>query len=173
VDAPNSCRRIIFIVAHACGGVIGLNGKLPWRLPEDLSWFKKNTLGRPVVMGRTTFDGLGRILPGRRIIVLTSRPETLPDGVEGAATPDEILRLTADHEALMVAGGASVYRAFMPVATDALITEICLETAGDVFWPGLDSRGWRETETTEWRLSSTGLRYRFRTFTCTVCSFYG
>lgn len=135
-------REIVLVVARADNGVIGRDGALPWRLPADLKRFKALTMGKPMVMGRRTFDSLPGLLPGRRHIVLTRDPAWRAEGAETAGSADEALAL-ADADEVMVIGGAEIYALFLPVATRIELTEVHVETVGDTRLPPIGS-AWRE-----------------------------
>lgn len=126
--------RLSAIVAVADNGVIGKDGQLPWRLPADLAWFKRQTLGKPVLMGRKTFESIGKPLPGRLNVVLTSGPT--PPGCLGAASLEEALALPelAAAPEVMVIGGARVYEAALPRCTELLLTRIHHSFEGDSFF---------------------------------------
>jgi len=136
--------RITLIVARARNGVIGRDGKLPWRLPEDLAFFKRTTMGQPIVMGRRTWESIGRPLPGRRNIVVSRRAGFLADGVETAPSLDEALRLCADSEEVFVIGGAQLYAEALPRAGRLIVTEIDADFEGDTHWPAPEPAQWRE-----------------------------
>ncbi|WP_444882982.1 dihydrofolate reductase [Microbulbifer sp. PSTR4-B] len=132
---------IALIAAVARNGAIGRDNELPWRLSGDLQFFKRTTMGKPVVMGRKTFESIGRPLPGRVNIVITRNPDWQADGVEVASTLEAALELADKHaqEAgageLMVIGGAQIYRLSMPYAARLYVTEVDAEVAGDAFFP--------------------------------------
>ena len=136
--------RIHLVVARAANGVIGRQGDLPWRLPNDLRYFKELTMGAPLVMGRRTHESIGRPLPGRLNVVVTSRPDTLAPGCVGAAGLDEALAVCGAVERLFVVGGAAIYAAALPRADVLHITEVEAEVEGDVHFPALDERRWRQ-----------------------------
>jgi len=125
--------------------VIGAGGALPWHLPEDLRHFKRLTLGHAIIMGRATYESIGRPLPGRRTIVL-SRRLAAPPGVEIAASLEEgIARARETDEAPRIVGGGEVYREALPLATRIHLTEVDRVVEGDTFFPELDA-GWVEVE---------------------------
>jgi dihydrofolate reductase len=136
--------RLTLIVARARNGVIGRDGKLPWRLPEDLAFFKRTTMGQPIVMGRRTWESIGRPLPGRRNIVVSRRAGFLADGAETVPGLDEALRLCADSEDVFVIGGAQLYAEALPRADRLIVTEIDADFEGDTHWPAPDPAQWRE-----------------------------
>ena len=134
--------EIVLIYARAANGAIGHEGDLPWRLPADLKRFKALTMGKPLVMGRKTFDSLPGLLPGRRHIVLT-RSERLGEGAERAGSVEEALALAAEGNAsgeIAVIGGAAIYGLFLPMAQRIELTQIHEDYEGDTFMdePGRD-----------------------------------
>lgn len=137
------------IVAVDEGGVIGKAGGLPWRLPIDLRHFKRITMGKPIVMGRKTWDSIGRPLPGRRSIVLTRNPDFAAEGCAVAHTPDEALQLARPADEIMVVGGAIVYRDFLERANRIYLTRVHAHFEGDVQFPALDPEVWREIQARE------------------------
>ncbi len=134
--------RLVLIVARARNGVIGRDNALPWRLPEDLAHFKRTTMGHPIVMGRRTFESIGRVLPGRRNVVLTRSPDWHADGVDVARSLDEALAMTAGAERVFVIGGAQVYADAMSRADEIVATEIDRDIDGDAFFPPIDANAW-------------------------------
>lgn len=133
---------VTMIAAVARNGVIGAGDRLPWRLPADLAYFKRQTLGKTVVMGARTFRSLGRPLPGRHNVVLSRRMAEAPEGCDLVRSVEEALQRYGDRE-LMVIGGAEVYRQFLPHADRLLLTEIDAEAEGDVFFPPYDRSQWK------------------------------
>jgi dihydrofolate reductase len=130
-------QDIVLIYARAANGVIGRDDDLPWRLPADLRHFKALTLGKPMIMGRKTFDSLPGLLPGRRHIVLT-RGKELGEGAERAGSVEEALALAAkgnDSGEIAVIGGAAIYALFMPLAHRIELTQIHADYAGDTTMP--------------------------------------
>ena len=124
------------IVAMTPDRVIGRAGTLPWHLPEDLAFFKRVTTGQPVVMGRKTFESIGRPLPKRRNIVLTRDPAWSAPGVEVIHQPHDLANLPgiAQHRVFII-GGAEIYEAFLPTLTDLLVSHLFAEYAGDTRFP--------------------------------------
>nr|WP_206441287.1 dihydrofolate reductase [Streptomyces boncukensis] len=160
------------IWAQTPDGVIGADQAIPWRLPEDLAHFKATTLGHPVVMGRRTWDSLPprfRPLPGRRNIVVTRDPHWAADGAERAGSVAGALERAAEAPepdapaAVWVIGGGEIYRAALEYATTLSVTEVDAAVDGDTYAPSPDPT-WRITEDSGWRPSSSGLRYRIRTY---------
>lgn len=135
--------EIVLIYARAANGAIGKDGDLPWRLPADLKHFKALTLGKPMIMGRKTFESLPGLLPGRRHIVLTRDAGWAAEGAEIATTPEAAIALAAS-ETIAVIGGAAVYGVFLPLATCVELTQIHAEYEGDTFMPELGPE-WHET----------------------------
>jgi dihydrofolate reductase len=123
--------RLTAVVAMAPGRVIGRAGTLPWRFPADLAFFKRTTLGHPVVMGRKTFESIGRPLPRRRNIVLTRDPAWSAPGVETINSPEELLRLPDLDSPIYIIGGAEIYTAFQPLLDDWLVSHISETYEGD------------------------------------------
>ena len=138
--------RVTLVVARADNGVIGHAGGLPWRLPEDLRRFKAATLGKPVVMGRKTFESIGRALPGRLNIVLTRSTQFRPADPEVRVVNDFAAARAAAGEVadIMVIGGAEIYALVLPEATRILLTEVHATPEGDAFLPGFDHQTWQE-----------------------------
>ncbi|MCL6636647.1 MAG: dihydrofolate reductase [Alicyclobacillus sp.] len=125
------------VVAYARRRVIGQHGRLPWHLPADLRHFRTLTIGHTVVMGRRTFDSIGRPLPGRVNVVLTRQQGWQPAGVEVVHQPADVLA-RADLQPLFIIGGESVYRLFLPCVQRLYLTEIDADFAGDAFFPEWD-----------------------------------
>ena len=141
---------IALVVAAARNGVIGRDNQLPWRLPGDLRHFKAVTMGKPVVMGRKTFDSIGRPLPGRlNIVVSRDVHYVVPNGVELVRSVDAALqRADAAAQAsgaaeIAVIGGADIYRQTLPLAAAVYLTRVELEVDGDAFFPALDAQQWQ------------------------------
>jgi dihydrofolate reductase len=127
--------EIVLIYARAANGAIGRDGDLPWRLPADLKRFKTLTIGKPMIMGRKTFDSLPGLLPGRRHIVLT-RSDSLADGAERAGSVADALALAGEGNAsgeVAIIGGAAIYDLFMPIAHRIEMTQIHEDYPGDTF----------------------------------------
>ena len=128
--------EIVLIYARAANGAIGNEGDLPWRLPADLRRFKALTMGKPMIMGRKTFESLPGLLPGRRHIVLSRRDGFAPEGVAMAGSVKEALALAAEGNEtgeVAVIGGAAIYDVFMPLAHRIELTQIHADYAGDTF----------------------------------------
>ena len=137
--------RLSLIVAMARNGVIGRAGGLPWKLSDDLKRFKVLTMGHTIVMGRKTFESLGRVLPGRRMVVV-SRQQLLqlPPDVQVVECLDESMRTATGDDEVFVIGGGEVFKLALPRAERMYVTWVEAEVAGDVFFPAVDWRQWRE-----------------------------
>ncbi|MBC5637022.1 dihydrofolate reductase [Ornithinibacillus sp. BX22] len=129
--------------------VIGSNNDLPWHLPNDLKFFKETTTGHTIIMGRKTFDSIGRALPNRRNIVLSRNNITLPEGVELIHDMDTIIEMKEQNpnEELFVIGGGALFKDILPYADRMYVTLIDEEFEGDVYFPTFSSDMWRETST--------------------------
>jgi dihydrofolate reductase len=137
---------LCLVLAVARNGVIGKDGQVPWRVPEDLKHFRRSTLGHAVIMGRKTWDEVGKPLPERRNIVVSRNAYLRLEGAEVVTSLDEaIARARTTDEEPRVIGGAEIYRLALPLATRVLLTEIQLEPEGDTVFE-LDRSGFRETE---------------------------
>ncbi|MEQ8449180.1 MAG: dihydrofolate reductase [Nitratireductor sp.] len=140
--------RIVIVVAVAENGVIGRDGGMPWRLSTDLKRFKAVTLGKPVIMGRKTYDSIGRPLPGRANIVVTRNPDWRADGVKVTATLDEALAMAAreDGDEICVIGGGELYAQAIGRADRLHVTHILADIAGDTRFPPIDPSVWAVVE---------------------------
>ena len=139
-------QRVVLVAAVADNGVIGVDGGLPWHLPEDFAHFKRTTLGHVVVMGRKTFESMGRPLPRRTNVVVTRQAEWSAEGAVTAPSFEAALELAAAHPGdVMVIGGGEVYAQALPVADEQVITEVHLSPEGDARYPDFDRAQWRET----------------------------
>jgi len=137
--------KLCAVVAVSDNDVIGRDNALPWHQPADLAFFKRVTMGHPLLMGRRTFESIGRPLPGRRNIVLSRSGFTAP-GVETAHSIEEARRLAGDAEKLMVIGGADIFRLAMPVLDIIYLTQVhTVIPDGDTFMPPYDASQWQET----------------------------
>lgn len=137
---------VSLIVAQSTNRVIGVDGQLPWRLPDDLRRFRDITMGKPIIMGRATWDSIGRPLPGRMNIVMSRNAEFVAPGCDVANSVDDALRLAGDSPEVMVIGGGHVYRAFLAMAKRIYLTTVDVELAGDAYFPALDEREWVSVE---------------------------
>ena len=154
--------RLHLIFARSANGVIGKDGGLPWRLPEDLAHFKRTTSGHPVVMGRKTWDSLPpkfRPLPGRLNIVVTRQPHWQADGAMRAGTFEEAVARCGDASDAWVIGGAEIYRQALPLAHTAVVTEIHADFEGDAYAPEFGPQ-WKEIDR-EHHTATNGLDFSF------------
>ncbi len=141
---------VTLIVARGRNGVIGRDGALPWRLPGDLAQFRANTIGKPVIMGRKTWDSIGRPLPKRRNIVISRDPAFRAPGADVAGQPEAALAFAAGcavalrSPEICIIGGAAIYRSMMALATRIRLTEVDLEPDGDVRFEIDRPEDWRE-----------------------------
>jgi len=140
VGAP----RVILIAAVAANGVIGARGSMPWRLPADLRRFKALTLGHPVIMGRRTWDSLGRALPGRENIVITRRADFAAPGGQVAGSLAQALAACAGHAKAFVIGGGEIYAQALEISDELELTEIDAAFEGDTRFPAFDRACWQE-----------------------------
>ena len=132
------------IVAVAANGTIGRDGQLPWHLPEDLKHFKRLTLGKPVVMGRKTWESIGRPLPGRHNVVITRGEGYEAEGASVVGSPEAALELLSGEPEVMIIGGGAVYRAFLDRARTIYLTKVDADVDGDASFPELDPATWQE-----------------------------
>lgn len=153
--------NLSLIVARARNGVIGRDNALPWRLPEDLAHFKRTTMGHPVIMGRRTWESLGRPLPGRRNLVVTRNPAWTAIGAERMGSLDDAVAACAEHAEAFVIGGAELYAAALPRVTRAVVTEIDRDFDGDTHLPSLDPTRWAETSREAHAATATTPGYAF------------
>ena len=135
--------KISLIVAAATNNVIGRDGRLPWHLAEDLRRFKRLTTGKPIIMGRDTYESIGKPLPDRRNIVVSSREDLEIDGCEVVATPDDALKLTAGAEEVMVIGGGKIFEQMLPKADRIYMTRVNVLPDGDTFFPEISTEEWQ------------------------------
>jgi len=161
-SVSGAAPRIGLIWAQARGRVIGKDGAMPWHLPEDLAHFKRVTLSHPVIMGRRTWDSLPprfRPLPGRLNIVITRQPDWREAGAQRASSLRDALQQCEHSGQVWVIGGAQIYAQALPLADEAVVTQIDADFAGDAFAPALGHE-WREVAR-EAQASSNGLRFAF------------
>jgi len=126
------------IVAHADNRIIGKDNDMPWHLPADLAYFKKTTLGKPIVMGRKTYESIGRPLPGRQNIVISRDPTFSAKGIDSATSVEQALALAGNVEEVMVIGGGAIYAHCLPAAQRLYITHIDANIDGDTQFPDYD-----------------------------------
>lgn len=159
-------RAVTLVWAQAQGGVIGVDNTIPWHVPEDMGYFKRVTMGYPVIMGRKTWDSIPprfRPFSGRRNIVVTRDPRWQADGTESAHSMHDALSLAEGD--IFVIGGGQIYSAALPFATRLLVTEIDLDIAGDAFAPVVGPE-WVMSVDEPWHVSEkNGLRFRWLEYT--------
>ena len=156
----NGQPRVYLVAAVAANGTIGAAGQLPWRLPEDLTHFKRVTMGHPVIMGRRTWESLGRPLPGRENIVVSTRRGYGAPGAAVASSLDAALALCAGEPIAFVIGGTRLFEAALPLASGLVMTEIKRHYAGDAWFPQYDRSQWRESQR-EAHTAADGTRFDF------------
>lgn len=137
---------ISIIAAMADNRVIGIENRLPWSLPADMKWFRQQTTGKAVLMGRKTFDSIGRPLPNRRNIIISRAAALEVEGCEVANGVDAALALCRNEPEVMIIGGASFYEQMLPRADRLYLTLVHAEISGDAHFPGFDPAQWREIE---------------------------
>lgn len=155
---------LTLVVAKARNGTIGRDNTLPWRLPEDLAHFKRTTMGAPVIMGRKTWDSIGRGLPGRRNIVVSRNPDLRIEGAEVATSLEDAQRLCVGADQIFLIGGAQLYAEAMPSADRLVVTEIDADVEGDAFFPPIDRAQWLETARETHHSEANGFNYAFVTY---------
>ncbi|MCU0819066.1 MAG: dihydrofolate reductase [Beijerinckiaceae bacterium] len=163
--------EIVLIAAQAKNRVIGDDNQLIWRLKSDLKHFRALTMGHPVILGRKTYDSIGKPLPGRSMIVLTRDPAWQADGVRVAHSEGEALAIAREEaeklgvKAVFVAGGGEIYRLFLPLAQRLEITEVDLEPAGDATFPPIETALWRvQKEQSFTKSADDEADFRFRSY---------
>lgn len=159
--------HISLIAALAENRCIGIDNKLPWYLPEDLKYFKAATTGKPIIMGRTTFDSLGKPLPNRTNIVITRNAEFAHEGVKVAHSLEEALKISEavahiqGGDEVVVIGGAQIYALALPLADRLYLTEVHKSVEGDAFFPEFDKAQWSEVERRRFHYEPAALDYSF------------
>lgn len=148
------------VVATDRNNGIGIDNTLPWRLPEDLAFFKRTTSGHAIIMGRKTFDSIGRPLPNRRNIVVTRNPDWAHEGVERAGSLEEAVELAGDGEVFVI-GGAQIYVDAIKVADKLIVTEIDAVYDCDAFFPAIDPAIWAEASRDSHHSADNGWNYAF------------
>lgn len=156
-------NKLTIIVATDAQNGIGINNALPWRLPEDLAHFKRTTSGHPIIMGRKTFDSIGRPLPNRRNIVITRNPAWQHAGVETAASIAAAVQLCGDTQAFII-GGAQIYADTLPHADRLIVTEITKAFDCDAFFPQIDPQQWKESSREQHHSEQNDFDYAFVTY---------
>lgn len=140
--------RKSIVVAMARNGVIGVDNRMPWHLPADLAHFKQLTMGHSIVMGRKTFESIGRPLPGRRNLVITRNATWQTNGCEAFTSLDAALKTCANEKEVFIIGGGAIYQAAMPLMDRLYVTEIEGDFTGDTTFLPIDRGMWKETSRT-------------------------
>ncbi|MGI9263066.1 MAG: type 3 dihydrofolate reductase [Woeseiaceae bacterium] len=140
---------ISLIVAVSANNVIGVAGDLPWHLSEDLKRFKEITMGKPMIMGRATFESIGKALPGRRSIVMTHSSAFVAAGCDVVSSRDEAVEVAGNVPEIMVIGGGAIYELFMPKADRIYLTRVHAQVQGDTYFPQINADDWRVTESAD------------------------
>lgn len=135
---------ISMICAMDRNGLVGANNRMPWHLPADLQYFKRITMGKPMIMGRNTWESLGRVLPGRRHIVVSRQADYGAPGIEVVSSVAAAVGLIEDSDEVMVIGGAQIYEQLLPAAQRLYLTRIDAEFDGDTWFPEIDPVQWRQ-----------------------------
>ncbi len=157
--------HISLIVARSQNGVIGKDGKLPWHFPEELKFFKQITIGKPIIMGRHTWESIGRPLPGRRNVVVTRQPDYKADKAEVVHSLEDAVKLFTPNDNVFIIGGANLYRQALPIVDTAWITEILQDFEGDTTFDSLDLHDWKRVWVEEHPAGESGpWAYRFQRF---------
>lgn len=153
---------ISLIVAASSNNVIGANGGLPWHLSDDLKRFKAITMGKPIVMGRKTYESIGRPLPGRKNIIITRQADFSAAGCDVVSSVEAAMAAAGNAEEIMVIGGAQIYDLFLPEAQRIYLTRVQVDVDGDAFFAALDAELWTETAREE--LAAGGANQHNATF---------
>lgn len=156
-------KHLTIVVAMDARRGIGIDNKLPWHLPEDLAHFKRVTLGHPIVMGRKTFDSIGRPLPGRRNIVVTRNADWRHEGVEVAHSLQDAVAL-AGGESASIIGGAQIFAEALDLADRMIVTHIDKQYACDTFFPEIDPARWTAVASEPQRSEAEGVEFSFVTY---------
>ena len=154
---------LTIVVATDANRGIGIDNKLPWRLPEDMAHFKRTTMGHPVIMGRKTFDSIGKPLPNRRNIIITRNPGWKHEGVEAVTSISTAIELVGDTPACII-GGAQIYAETLHFANRLIITEIDKTFDCDAFFPTIDPKQWKEVAREKYHSQPNGFDYAFVTY---------
>jgi dihydrofolate reductase len=156
-------KQLTLVVAMDAKRGIGIDNKLPWHLPEDLAHFKRVTLGQPIIMGRKTFDSIGRPLPGRRNIVVTRNRDWHADGVDAVGSLEEAIALVGDAPASII-GGAQIFNEALEFADRMIVTHIEREYHCDTFFPEIDPGKWTATAREPQHSQAQDLDFSFVTY---------
>lgn len=155
--------KLALIVAIAKDGVIGINNTLPWHLPEDLKRFRALTMGHHIIMGRKTYDSLGRLLPGRTTVIVTRNREYQVEGALIAHSLQDAIALCKNDDEVFLIGGAELYQAGLALADKLYITEIDLDVTGDAHFPQIPHSQWQQVAR-EAHISEKGLKFNYVTY---------
>ena len=151
---------ISIVVAASTNNVIGVGGELPWRLADDLKNFKAITLGKPIIMGRLTWESIGRPLPGRQNIVMSRQSSFTADGCDVVTTPAAALAAAGAAEEVMIIGGGRIYEMFLPKARRLYLTRVHADIDGDTFFPAIEATDWQLLDS-EARVADASNEYAF------------
>lgn len=162
-SSQNATTMLTIMVAIDAQNGIGIRNALPWRLPEDLAFFKRTTSGHPIIMGRKTFDSIGRALPNRRNIVITRNPDWQHAGVETAPSVAAATQLCSGTQAFII-GGAQIFAETLHQADRLIVTEIAKTFDCDVFFPRIDTQRWRECARERHHSEQNDFDYAFVTY---------
>ena len=156
---------ISIIVAASTNNVIGVQGELPWKISDDLKRFKQLTMGKPIVMGRLTWESIGRPLPGRQNIVITRQRGFSAEGCDVVDSPVAALAVAGDAEEIMIIGGGQIYDLFLPKAGRLHVTRVHTEVEGDAFFPAIDADSWELVDREGFSASEANeFAFEFRTY---------
>lgn len=158
-DDEGAAQMISLIVAHDKNRVIGYENAMPWHLPGDLQYFKQVTMGKPVIMGRKTFESIGRPLPGRRNIIITRNEAYNAEGIEVVTSVEAALKLVEGVEEIMIIGGEQIFTQALPIANRLYITLINHEFTGDTYFPAYE--GWHQVSAQELLTAPEGYTYQY------------
>jgi len=161
--------HLTLVVALDADNGIGIDNRMPWHLPQDLAHFKRVTLGKPVIMGRKTFDSIGRPLPGRRNIVITRNADWTHDGAERAGSLDAAIALVGEAPASII-GGAQIFNEAIGIADTLIVTHIEQRFTCDTYFPPIDPSLWQETAREPHSAPDQGFDYAYVTYTRTTTS---
>jgi dihydrofolate reductase len=155
---------ISLIVAHDVNFVMGKDNKMPWHIREDLAYFKKMTMGKAMVMGRKTFESIGKALPGRLTVIVTRNPDYEAEGARVVQDFEEAINIASDYaEEVMVIGGGEIFNLAFPIADRLYVTLIEKEYNGDTFFPKYGEE-WQVVEESEEKVNDDGTRYKFMVY---------
>ena len=156
---------ISIIVAASTNNVIGVRGELPWKISDDLKRFKKLTMGKPIVMGRLTWESIGRPLPGRQNIVITRQADFSAEGCDVFDSPVAALDIAGNAEEVMIIGGGQIYDLFLPKAGRLYVTRVHTEIDGDAFFPAIEADSWELVDREAFAASAANeFAFEFRTY---------